>query len=163
MKTKYLLPLVFLLFFGCNSTPTNSAFEPIQRVKSYFDFIWGNKEEDKEIYSTVGMNKFKSEDFKGAIESFNKYLEISPNDTVILLYRGLSKGNLDNDTGAINDFTRLLMINDKCADAYIVRASVYYACGEKEKSCLDLYKAKELGNKDAQKYINEHCLDSLTR
>ena len=55
--------------------------------------------------------KIDIEDYKGAIEDFNKAIEISPNFYGYYEYRGECKLNLKQYKGAIEDFNKAIEIN----------------------------------------------------
>jgi Tfp pilus assembly protein PilF len=70
--------------------------------------------------------------------------------------KGMSKAPI-NDTGAIVDFTKAIELDPKYIDAYYFRGLYYIKIGEKNKGCLDLSKAGELGLGEAYETIKEYC------
>jgi tetratricopeptide (TPR) repeat protein len=58
---------------------------------------------------------------------------------------------------AIAEFSKAIEINPNFKAAYFNRGLVEVVLGQKEKGCLDLSKASELGEKDADKMIQKYC------
>jgi tetratricopeptide (TPR) repeat protein len=58
---------------------------------------------------------------------------------------------------AIVEFSKAIEINTNFPAAYYNRGLVEVFLGQKESGCLDLRKAAELGEKDANKMIEKYC------
>jgi tetratricopeptide (TPR) repeat protein len=58
---------------------------------------------------------------------------------------------------AIAEYTKAIEINSNFKAAYFNRGLVEVVLEQKEKGCLDLRKAAELGEKDANKMIQKYC------
>ena len=58
---------------------------------------------------------------------------------------------------AISEYTKAIEINTNFSAAYYNRGLVEVVLGQKEKGCLDLKQAAELGEKDANVMIQKYC------
>jgi tetratricopeptide (TPR) repeat protein len=59
-------------------------------------------------YFSKGNDKFKLQDYNGAISDYDKAIELNPKYAGLYYNRGLAKDNLNDCRGAISDYTRLL-------------------------------------------------------
>ena len=60
-------------------------------------------------------------------------------------------------SGAIEDFTKVIDINPKNADSYYNRGLLLMINNQKDKGCMDLSKAGELGLSKAYEAIKINC------
>jgi tetratricopeptide (TPR) repeat protein len=58
---------------------------------------------------------------------------------------------------AVSEYTKAIKINNNFPSAYYNRGLVEIFLGLKEDGCLDLKKAAELGEKEANKMIQKYC------
>jgi tetratricopeptide (TPR) repeat protein len=112
----------------------------------------------------LGEYYFRKNSYQEAITYLNEFLKSSNQEGnwyMARRYRGLSKYNLNDFDGALKDFTEIItkFPNDKSvADIYSYRAkSLYKKSGNYKDACPDMKKASELGDYDAQKFIEEVC------
>ena len=96
-------------------------------------------------------------DKKGALEDYNKAIEINPKLAKAFYNRGSVKYNLGDKQGAIQDFNKAIEINPKFAEAFNNRGNAKYDIGDKEGACLDWSKAGELGYENAYEMIKKYC------
>ena len=68
--------------------------------------------------------------FKGALEDYNKALEINDRDPDIWLNRGLVKEKLNDLKGAYSDYTMAIELNEKFEKAWLNRANVQLKQGK---------------------------------
>ena len=96
-------------------------------------------------------------DYTPAIMDITKAISIDPK----FPYSYYNLGNLDclsNDLPeAISQYTKALDINPGIGEAYYNRGLVLIYLKDKEKGCMDLSKAGELGIHDAYSVINKYC------
>ena len=71
--------------------------------------------------------------------------------------RGVSKYELQDYRGAIQDYSKAIELDPSFADAYFNRGLVKYALNDIDGACLDWSKAGELGYYDAYDRIKEYC------
>ena len=70
---------------------------------------------------------------------------------------GVTKYDLKDYKGAIQDYTKAIELNPKLAEAYNNRGLTKITSGQKDSGCLDLSKAGELGLVEADETIKEYC------
>ncbi len=71
-----------------------------------------------------GVDKYKKEDFQGAIAAYNEAICLNPNYTAAYNERGIVRDDLGDNNGAIEDYNQALRINPNYADAYVNRSLV---------------------------------------
>jgi len=71
--------------------------------------------------------------------------------------RGIAKGKLGDNRGAISDYNKAIEIDPNATDAYHNRGVAKYYLGDINGACLDWSKAGELGYGDAYDLIREYC------
>ncbi len=116
-----------------------------------------SNQKDAEAYSNRGNSKVELEDYRGAIQDYNKAIKINPNYAEPYSNRGNSKGELEDYGGAIQDYNKAIKINPNYAKAYITRGNAKYILGDKESACSDWAKAAKLGITQASELIKEYC------
>ena len=70
------------------------------------------------IYAVKGFVKYKSKNYEGAIEDYNKALDLDPNYTEAYYNRGLAKDELQDYEGAIEDYNKALDLDPNDTYAY---------------------------------------------
>jgi len=108
-------------------------------------------------YFNRGIAKSNLDEHKGAIQDYNKAIELEPNDADAYSNRGNSKGCLDDYRGAIKDFNKAIEHNPNDGMAYNNRGLAKIYLGQKDSGCLDLSKARDLGDPKAHDLIKKYC------
>ena len=99
----------------------------LEKAKDFFDQVIElepnfNIEKGGNAYIMRGKVKTYQEDLKGAIEDFNKGIEINPNIAEFYADRGLVKEGLNDLQGSIDDFTKAIEMDpnlaNKCPDIF---------------------------------------------
>jgi len=110
-----------------------------------------------EDYFNSGNDKYDLKDYVGAIQDYNKAIELNPKDALAYNGRGLAKEGLQDYRWAIQDYNKAIELNPNIAGAYLNRglAKIYF--GQKDNGCLDLSKAGELDYAKAYEAIKEYC------
>ena len=96
-------------------------------------------EQDAKFYTNSGIDKTNKADFRGALEDFNKSLELNPNWALTYFSKAIVFHNLRRLEDAYENYTTAIELDDKMIDAYYNRAHVLLI--EKEISENDLKKA----------------------
>jgi tetratricopeptide (TPR) repeat protein len=98
-------------------------------------------------YWNNGVELYRKKDYQNAILNFSKYLEIEPYATDALFFRALSKTEIQDRNGAINDYDKILPQEGKVTPKYYKFSTIY----NNKAFCL-----VELGNyKDALPLVNK--------
>jgi len=108
-------------------------------------------------FNNRGIEKYKLQDYKGAIADFNKSILINFRNGYAYNNRGTVKAALHDYEGAIADYNSSIIINPYFADAYLNRGVVKNTLGDKNGACFDFKKSLELGNKNAYNFVKQHC------
>lgn len=77
-----------------------------------------------QAYNSRGHLRMEMNDFSGAIEDFNKALELNPQAGGSLWGRGLCKKELGDLSGAVEDFSQMLALYPQIVAGYMDRANV---------------------------------------
>jgi outer membrane protein assembly factor BamD (BamD/ComL family) len=124
-----------------------------------------NSNEDVENLNK-GHSELQSRNFTKAIEYFNNVINSTPiTSTSIVtadcyIYRGVAKGELGDNRGAISDFSMVINnsnIRELKAQAYHMRGLGYLKINDYDSACSDLSKAGELGVSESYQLINDYC------
>ena len=108
--------------------------------------------------------KVNSGDFAGAIEDYNKFIELNEdgNNAFALNNRGFAKFNMNDTIGALNDIQSSISLDSTNSYAYKNRALIYISMDSIGLACNDLNKAIELGytktyGKEVEELFYEYC------
>lgn len=110
----------------------------------------------------------EGEHYESALEDLNILVEDDPSDWRILYERGYCYGLLGKHQKAVEDFTRVIKQNPDHAEAYAQRGVskinelsneglIRPAPEQCEDACLDLKKAREMGDTTVVKMISLYC------
>ena len=108
-------------------------------------------------FSFRGELKFKLQDFRGAIADYGKVIELDPKDVSTYIDRGSAKHNLRRYIESIEDFDKAIAIDPYNGSAYFHRGLAEILSTQKNKGCVSLSKAGELGFAEAYKCISFYC------
>lgn len=111
----------------------------------------------EELYNNRGIAKGKLQAYRGAIQDYNKAIELNPNFYEVFYYSGLVKANLKDFRGAIKDYDKTIELNPNHTSTYYRRGLVKIILQQIDSGCLDLSKAGELGYGEAYEAIKEYC------
>jgi tetratricopeptide (TPR) repeat protein len=96
-------------------------------------------------------------DYQSAIKDYNITTTLSPYFSRAWFKSGELKNKTGDSKGAVQDFSEAIKIQPKNGVYYYNRAMAEINLGDKKAGCLDLDKAKELGNADTGRLIKEVC------
>ncbi|MCF8232722.1 MAG: tetratricopeptide repeat protein [Bacteroidales bacterium] len=102
-------------------------------------------------------NYENSIDYTPVLEDLNKALEINSGIPEIWYNKGNIHLQMKNFTEAVNDYTRAIEKDPDFAEAYYNRGLTLIYLQDRNRGCLDMSKAGELGLKDAYKVIKRYC------
>ena len=109
------------------------------------------------VYSMRGNAKRNLGDLDGAISDQNKALDFDPLYADGYFNRGIAKYKMGDLDGAVKDYTQVIKINPNDSDAFFNRGNVKKEMGEIKSACKDWEKAANLGDKEAEKLLEEYC------
>jgi len=110
-----------------------------------------------EAYYNRGTAKVYIEDYKGAILDYDKAIGIDSEYTNAYKNRGSARIKINDLEGALGDFDKVIRTEPGNTSAYFLRGQVKLQQDKLESGCGDLAKAYELGEKRAQKLIDQYC------
>lgn len=155
-------PLDFASFFDRGIAYAESK-DTVNAIKDIHQAMKLDTNERFIGYNNIGyFVRLGYKDYKGAIEMFNKAIELNPNFAYAYSNRGFAKMNLGDMKGAYQDIKKSLAIDNKNSYAYKNLAIVYLKDGKKTDACYNLKKAIELGyteqyDDDAKTLLAENC------
>ena len=138
MKKLILLLFIPLVSFG----QTGMARQSGQTAKEYFE---------------SGREKYKNEDYYGAIADYTKAIEIDLNYASAYALRGDPKRKLKDYYGAIADYTKAIEIDPNYDYAYAFRGVAKEELGDLNGACADWKEAAKLGYDEAVKWVSDQC------
>jgi tetratricopeptide (TPR) repeat protein len=95
-------------------------------------------------FTNRGFAKFKSGNFKDAITDFNNSIQMSPSHKAYA-DRGLTFHHLNQDSLAINDYSKALEFYPNDGEIHYWRGISYKIIGKKDNACVDFKTSGELG------------------
>lgn len=144
-------------------------------------------------YLIKGIEKHNSKDYEGAINEYDKAIQVDMNFAAGYYNRGVCKQALKDLNSAKKDFDKTIELDSKFIKAYYSRASIFVSqenykealpdldkiiklnpafpnaltlrgqikaqIGNKKDACEDFNKAKKNGDKNADKYLSQFCVN----
>ena len=108
---------------------------------------------ESQEYYNQGIDFAESGDYRTAIDSFTKAIELDPDLAKAYLNRGTIYADLEQDEKAREDYSKAIQLNPDDARAYFNRGLSYGQLGQYEKALKDFDKAIEL-DPDYSEVIN---------
>lgn len=146
----------------------DKIFEDLRSVnafeKIYNSSLSGGFPFNFDLFITPELQKcidmIENKEYKKAITALNLFIKNNPDNMESYFFRGKAKYNIENYKDAINDFnthikSKSFSINK--SKAHLYRGLSKIKLKETDAGCLDLYKAKELLDDEADKQISEYC------
>jgi tetratricopeptide (TPR) repeat protein len=130
-------------------TTTNSAITIAQSTETAADYI------------AQGDAKYNSGDKQGAIEDYDRAIELDPQNAEAYTYRGTAKYDLGDKQAAIEDYDKAIELQPDLALAYVSRSNVKVDLGDKESAIQDLSTAAELFKQQGQMGLYEKAMEIL--
>lgn len=115
-----------------------------------------NKNSNSSVnYVQIAMEHFQKEEYALAVRNFSKHLENDQNNTDVIMWRAMAKGELKDYYGAISDYDKVIELNsnypmqyNKIAMVYNNKAYTYVKQKEYSKALPFVEKALELDKSD---------------
>lgn len=107
----------------------------------------------KQMHFYAGVQKYKSNDYAGALPLFEQAMAANPTDTLAPLYVGITAQQLKDYDKAAQSFEKLIQIGTTMPDIYTTLASIY-------RSQQNNDKALEVLKKGTQKFPGDKAMKS---
>ncbi|BAY62255.1 TPR repeat-containing protein [Calothrix brevissima NIES-22] len=114
-------------------------------------------------YIDEGFTLLEKDDYRGAIQAFNKVIRIAPNNPYAYLGRGFAYFSLKQYQEAKSDFDQTISLNSNIGYAYLFRGMSNYALGSKQQAISDLQIAANIFQKAGETEMAQKSLDALER
>jgi tetratricopeptide (TPR) repeat protein len=95
----------------------------------------------------LGSEKFKTRDYRGAIENYDKAIALSPRFAKVYSFRGASYDALGDQQKALKDFNEAIALDPKDVIGYFSRGTINNKLGNKQQALKDLTQAITLDPK----------------
>jgi len=105
----------------------------------------------KEYYEN-GVEKSRNKDAAGALQAFNKSIQLDPNNAESFYWRGNANYDLQKYQEAIGDYSQALALNPKYVQAYFNRGLARHDFNDKRGAIEDYTQALKLQPNDADTY-----------
>ena len=141
-----------------------SEKNPAKEMELYSQII-GIDPNIAEVYINRGILRKNMKDEEGALQDYNKAIELNPNDAAYY-NRGILKKDMNDKDGALQDYNKAIELNPNDAMAYNNRGSLRSDMNDKDGALQDYNKAIELNpnyavafNNRADLYLERDNLD----
>ena len=104
-------------------------------------------------YCKQGLFQYNQGDYRGAIQYYDRAINLKPKFVDAYLYRGLARSALGDKQTAIQDYDIAINLNDKCVDAYLYRGLARSALGDNQTAIKDYDMAISLKAGLAEAYL----------
>lgn len=104
------------------------------------------------------VNNYILKKYAEAIKDYDKTLALNPKFNEALLGRGISKQNILNYKGSINDFNTLIQMKPEEGSYYYYRAYSKFYLKDTSSACNDWFQAERLYFIEARNLLNKYCL-----
>lgn len=148
-KTSFILAILAIFAFSGASfatTPLATSIEETQKAETPQDASLA--------YSNRASMRFLKKDIQGAIQDFDKAIELNPKNPELYLNRGYIKQLTNDLKGALADYNNALSINPRFAFAYNNRGVLKVALNDIQGAMDDYAKAIELNGKYSDAFYN---------
>ncbi|MFH1052496.1 MAG: tetratricopeptide repeat protein [bacterium] len=108
-------------------------------------------------YFSIASIHFQVGELNKAIEYYNKAIKYNPKYVRAYINRAVTFANLKLFQIALRDYNMAEKLDSNNNNLYYLRANAKFLNGDTTGACLDWYKATELGNREAPRYISQYC------
>lgn len=125
-------------------------------IKDYSKAIKVDKS-NKNAYYNRGTCELALKDFKSAMTDFDKTIQLDPKFTKAYYSRATVFASQQKYIEALPDLDKTIELDSAFPNALTLRGQIRAQTGNKKGACEDFMKAKEVGDKQAEKYLNQFC------
>lgn len=125
-------------------------------IKDYDKAIKEDKA-NKDAYFNRGSCQLALKDFKGAMADFSKTIELDPTFAKAYYSRASVFASMEKYAECLPDLDKTIELDNTIRGALTLRGQIRAQTGDKKGGCADFSKAKEIGDKDADRYLSQFC------
>src|SRR4051812_27020379 len=125
-------------------------------IKDYNKAIKEDKA-NTDAYFNRGSCELALKDFKSAIIDFSKTIELDPKFVKAYYSRASVFVSQEKYADALPDLDKTIELNPATPNALTLRGQIRAQTGNKKGACEDFNQAKQLGDKQAEKYLSQFC------
>lgn len=114
-------------------------------------------------YFNRGICELGLKDLKSAKKDFDKTIELDPTFIKAYYSRATVLISQEKYVEALPDLDRTIEINQKFPNALTLRGQIRAQTGNKTGACVDFNSAKEIGDKQADKYLSQFCGNEMQK
>lgn len=144
-----------------NNSEGNIAQPPLNELEAVEQLIRANPQ-DAGAYQKRGVIRSYSEnDFQGAIEDYNKSIDLDPDNAETYNYRGTAYFRLKNYQQALLDYDRAISLNADFALAYYNRGYVRKQLGDTRGAIEDFERGANLSQQQGDTDTYKEALEVI--
>ena len=125
-------------------------------IKDYDKSINEDKT-NKDAYFNRGICELALKDFKSAMIDFSKTIELDPNFVKAYYSRATVFISQEKYVDALPDLDKTIELDPTIPNALTLRGQIRAQTGNQKGACEDFNQAKQIGDKQADKFINQFC------
>lgn len=144
LSTSFLVSSLFLV--GCQPIQAKPDSDVSQTNSTKIIHAREKKSHD---YLMAGIQKALSEDYAGAIESYDLAIKLTSSNPEVYYNRGVAYFSIGHRDHAIQDFNRAIELNPTMAEAYGNRGTIRLQRNERQSALSDFKKAAQLFDEQA--------------
>lgn len=111
----------------------------------------------KDAFFNRGTCQLALKDFKSAMKDFDKTLELDPKFVKAYYSRASVYVSQEKYVESLPDLDKTIELDATIPNAITLRGQIRAQTGNKKGACEDFNKAKEIGDKQADRYLNQFC------
>lgn len=127
-------------------------------IEDYGKAIKSDKE-NKTAYFNRGICALAIKDYKAALSDFNKTIELDPNFANAYYSRATVFVSMEKYSDALPDLDKTIQLKPTMVNALTLRGQIRMQSGNVNGACEDFNKAKDIGDKQADVYLQKYCND----
>ena len=125
-------------------------------IKDYSKAIKADKNL-RDGYFNRGICAMALQDFKSAKKDLDRTIELDPNFVKAYYSRATLLVSQQQYQQSLPDLDKTIELDETTPNALTLRGQIRAQTGDKKGACEDFNKAKEIGDLQAEKYINQFC------
>ena len=125
-------------------------------IKDYSKAIKADKK-NKDAYYNRGTCELALKDFNSAMTDFDKTIKLDPKFVKAYYSRATVFVSQQKYTEALPDLDKTIELDPTVPNVLTLRGQIRAQTGNKKGACEDFTKAKEIGDKQADKYLSQFC------